>query len=208
MARHAPLIPLAALLCAFAAGCGSDDSESAARAKPASAAAAAAVPPNLERFLLQNDEIPGFDRVESPRVDSSVESFAGPTGGADRLRKTGFVSATFQPIVGAKGNGGFTNVVLFKSEAGAREWMAFESSDKAVARQLPGAKVKRFSVSAIPGAHGYTARDQHKNRFGHIYWTQGRCMMIIGDEGKGPFVEPLMTGAKAIYERTGGKCPE
>ena len=43
---------------------------------------------------------------------------------------------------------------------------------------------------------------------GHVYWTQGRCMMLIGLEVEGPRVERLSAGAKAIYERTGGTCPD
>jgi hypothetical protein len=32
-------------------------------------------------------------------------------------------------------------------------------------------------------------------------------MMLIGLEVEGPRVERLSAGAKAIYERTGGTCP-
>jgi len=33
-------------------------------------------------------------------------------------------------------------------------------------------------------------------------------MMTIAIEVEGPRVEPLSAGAQAIYERTGGTCPD
>jgi hypothetical protein len=39
------------------------------------------------------------------------------------------------------------------------------------------------------------------------YWVQGRCEMVLGNEGEGDFVKPLSIGAKAIYDRTKGVCP-
>jgi hypothetical protein len=37
--------------------------------------------------------------------------------------------------------------------------------------------------------------------------VQGRCEMVLGNEGEGDFVKPLSIGAKAIYDRTKGVCP-
>ena len=42
---------------------------------------------------------------------------------------------------------------------------------------------------------------------GNLWWVQGRCMLVLGNQGPGPFAGPLSTGARAIYERTGGHCP-
>ena len=47
----------------------------------------------------------------------------------------------------------------------------------------------------------------HGNSIGHVFWVQGRCMLVIGNEGDGPFVKPLSIGAKDIYKRTNGTCP-
>ena len=105
-------------------------------------------------------------------------------------------------------SGGVSSVLLFETEAGARDWMAYETSDEAIRHQIPGAKIKRFQVLDVPGAHGWTGPDLHGNAIGHVYWTQGRCMMLIGLEVEGPRVERLSAGAKAIYERTGGTCPD
>jgi hypothetical protein len=86
--------------------------------------------------------------------------------------------------------------------------MAYETSREAVLHQIPDTKIKRFEVLDVPGAHGWTGTDLHDNAIGHVYWTQGRCMMLIGLEVEGPRVERLSAGAKAIYERTGGRCPD
>ena len=32
-------------------------------------------------------------------------------------------------------------------------------------------------------------------------------MLVLGNQGPGPFAGPLSTGARAIYERTNGQCP-
>jgi hypothetical protein len=34
----------------------------------------------------------------------------------------------------------------FETESGARDWMAYETSDEAIRHQIPGAKIKRFQV--------------------------------------------------------------
>jgi len=55
----------------------------------------------------------------------------------------------------------------------------------------------------VPGHAG-----MHGNAIGHVYWTQGSCMMLIGLEARGPRVELLSAGVVAIHERTGGTCPD
>ena len=166
---------------------------------------------NLERFLLRDGEEPGFKRIAAPRTDTGVEAFVQggdvPDDEAQRLRRAGFIAFTFQPVVVDGGNAGVTNVHLFETARGARDWMAWETSDEGIQRQIPDTKIHRFAVSGIPGARGWTGTDLHGNRIGTVYWVQGRCMMVIGNEGEGDFVKPLSTGATAIYERTKGRCP-
>lgn len=163
-------------------------------------------PPNLDQYLLQVDEVPNLRPMSSPQTDSG-EPFDLPEDGAERLRRSGYISTTYQPAEGIR-SGGVSSVLLFETEAGARDWMAYETSDSAIQHQTPGAKIKRFRVPDVPGAHGYTGPDLHGNAIGHVYWTQGRCMMLIGLEVEGPRVKRLSAGAKAIYERTGGTCPD
>ena len=202
MARPTSLQPLAWLLCALLVGCGSDSEP--ATGKPDAAKTTAA--PNLERSLLQDGEFPGLTPFQSPRTDTG-DPFDLPEGGAERLEDSGYISTTFQPAEGDN-SGGVSSVLLFETEAGARDWMAYETSDEALQHQIPGVKIERFEVPEVPGAHGWTGPDLHGNSIGHVYWTQGRCMMLIGLEVEGPRVERPSAGAKAVYERTGGTCPE
>jgi hypothetical protein len=166
---------------------------------------------DLKPFLLQDGEEPGFKRIAAPQTETGVQAFVQggdvPDAAAQRLRRAGFLSFTFQPIVVDGGNAGVTNVHLFKTAQGARYWMEWETSDKGIHGQIPNTQIDRFTVSAIPGARGWTGTDLHGNRIGHVYWVQGRCMMVIGNEGEGDFVKPLSTGATAIYKRTKGVCP-
>jgi hypothetical protein len=207
MVRRASVSALAGLACALAVGCGDE-------AKPTSKPAKAKSPPakvSLERFLLKEGEEPGFKPIDAPRTDTGVEAFVQggdtPDDAAQRLRRDGFIAFTFQPVVVDGGNAGVTNVVLFESAQGARDWMGWETSDEGIHGQIPDTKIHRFTLGDIPGANGWTGTDLHGNRIGQVYWVQGRCMILIANEGEGDFVKPLSTGAKAIYERTNGACP-
>ena len=168
--------------------------------------ATSSTPPDLDQYLLQADEVPGLAPLSSPQTDSG-EPFDLSKDGAEQLRSSGYISTTYQPAEGDR-SAGVSSVMLFESEAGARDWMVYETSDEAIQHQIPGAKIKRFQVPEVPGANGWTGPDLHGNAIGQVYWTQGRCMMLIGLEVEGPRVERLSTGATAIYERTGGTCPD
>lgn len=164
---------------------------------------------NVERFLMQAGEEPGFKAVEAPRTDYGAQSLAGGFAADDveRLRRAGFISITFQPLSGDHGSAGVSTVRLFETAEGARDWLEYETSDEGIDSMVPGAKPKRFTVPGIPGARGWTGRDRHDNRIGHVFWVQGRCELLLGNEGRGDFVKPLSIGAKAIYDRTKGVCP-
>ena len=125
----------------------------------------------------------------------------------ERLRRAGFISITFQPLNGDDGNSGVTTVLLFKTAEGARDWLEYETSDEGIDSMVPGAKPKRFTVPGVPGARGWTGGDRRDHPIGHVFWVQGRCEMVLGNEGEGDFVKPLSIGAKAIYDRTKGVCP-
>lgn len=202
MAGRTCLTAIAALLGTLAVGCGGDPEQATSTAD----AVRTPGPPDLERYLLHEDELMDLAPFLSPQTDSG-EPFPLPDEGAERLRRSGYVSTTYQPAEGSR-SAGVSSVLLFETEAGARDWMAYETSDAAIQHQIPGAKIKRFQVSEVPGAHGWTGPDRHGNAIGNIYWTQGRCMLLIALEVEGPRVEPLSAGAKAIYERTGGTCPD
>ena len=172
-----------------------------ARAQPAKV--------NVERFLMQAGEEPGFDPIDEPRTDHGVQSLAGGFSAdeVERLRRAGFISITFQPLSADDHNAGVTTVLLFKTAEGARDWLEYETSDEGIESAVPGAKPKRFTVRGVPGARGWTGRDRHGNPIGHVFWVQGRCEMVLGNEGEGDFVKPLSIGAKAMYDRAKGVCP-
>ncbi|MCA1837575.1 MAG: hypothetical protein LC674_01995 [Actinobacteria bacterium] len=123
---------------------------------------------------------------------------------ARRLRGEGFISLTFAPIRGPR-TAGVTNVALFATVEGARHNLAREVSPDAIRTMVPrGARIRRFTVPSVPGARGFTVS---KPQVGNVFWVQGRCVLGLGNQGPGPFVGPLSTGARAIYERTNGECP-
>jgi hypothetical protein len=202
MAGRSRRIALAALLGTLAVGCGGDPEQATSTADTPKTPG----PPDLEQYLLHEDELMDLAPVVSPQTDSG-EPFPLPDEGAERLRRSGYISTTYQPAEGER-SAGVSSVLLFETEAGARDWMAYETSDAAIQHQIPDAKIKRFQVSDVPGALGWTGPDRHGNAIGNVYWTQGRCMLLIALEVEGPRVGPLSAAAEAVYDRTGGTCPE
>ena len=203
MAPRTSRSALATLLGVLIVGCGGGDSDPTTRTTDAAATGA---PLNLDQYVLQADEGPSLEPMVSPQTDSG-QPFELSKEGAERLQRSGYISNTYQPAQGDSG-AGVSSVLLFETEAGARDWMAYETSDEALRHQIPDGRFKRFDVPEVPGANGWTGPDLHGNAIGQVYWTQGRCMLTIGLETLGPRVEPLSAGAKAIYERTGGTCPD
>jgi len=193
-------------------GCGSDDpapatSDDRASAPPTSATPTASSPPaTLDQYLLQVDEGPGLEPMSSPQTDSG-DPFPLPEGGAEVLERSGYLSTTFQAGQGDS-IAGVSSVLLFETEAGARDWMTYETSTEVLRHQIPDGRFTWFRIPGVPGATGWTGPDLHGNAIGNAYWTQGRCMMLISVETGGPRVEPLTAGVRAIYERTGGTCPD
>ncbi|KRF28733.1 hypothetical protein ASG94_21105 [Nocardioides sp. Soil805] len=166
----------------------------------------AAAPPNVDQYLLQVDEGPRLEPMSSPQTDSG-EPFPLPERGAEVLERSGYISTTYQTGQ-SDSSAGVSSVLLFETEAGARDWMTYETSTEALRHQIPNGKFKRFQVPDVPGATRWTGPDLHGNAIGNVYWAQGRCMLLISLETDGPRVEPLAAGAKAVYERTGGTCPD
>lgn len=203
MAPRTTRSALVGLIGVLIVGCGGDPD----RATTAQDAATTVAPPGLDEYLLHVDEVPGLEPMSSPQTHSG-EPFDLPAGGAERLRRSGYLSTTSQIAEGDR-SGGVSSVLLFETEAGARDWMVYETSDRVIPDQfLPGATIKPFRVPDVPGARGFTGPDLHGNAIGHVYWTQGRCMLLIGIEVEGRRVERLSTGVQAIYERTDGTCPD
>jgi hypothetical protein len=120
-----------------------------------------------------------------------------------RLRSEGFISFTSQPIRGPR-TAGVTNVALYETAEGAKHSLAHELRPDVIRALGPVENLRYFAVPGIPGARGWTASEPH---VGNLWWVQGRCVLVLGNQGPGPFAGPLSKGARAIYERTNGQCP-
>jgi hypothetical protein len=206
-------VALAALVIGLAACGGDDGDENTAQAAANGTPRSGDWDP--DRFLMQDGEEPGFRQGAAPgATPSSGETITGvrafveemqlPPADARRLRDEGFISFAVQPIRGPRETAGITNVALFATAEGAQHNMAHELRTDVIRAFGPVAHLRRFTVPGIPGARGWTASEP---QVGNLWWVQGRCVLVLGNQGPGPFVGPLSTGARAIYERTGGKCP-
>ena len=210
-AKHAAAA-LAAVVIGLAA-CGGDDGDETT-VPEAAAVAARSGAENLNRFLMQKDEEPGFRPGAAPGASpqsgetiTGVEAFVRDMGlapaDAERLRREGFISFTVQPIRGPR-TAGVTNAALYETAEGAQQSLAYELRPEVVRRFQPVENLRWFKVPGVPGARGWTASEPH---VGNVLWVQGRCMLVLGNQGPGPFAGPLSTGARAIFERTNGECP-
>ena len=140
-------------------GCGGESDRAASTTDVATTAA----PPDLTRYLLEADEVPGLKPMSSPQTDSGPPFNPLPEDGAELLeRRSGYVSTTYQPAQGER-IGGISSVVLFEAVAGARDWMTYETSDEALRAQMPSRRSSgsRFPTSLAPTDRGrdpsYTA---------------------------------------------------
>jgi hypothetical protein len=169
---------------------------------------------DLDRFLMRKDEEPGFRRGALPGAEprsggtitgvrAYVKDMHLAPADARRLRSEGFISFTVQPIRGPR-TAGVTNVALYATAEGAQHSLAHELRTDVIRAFGPVANLRRFTVAGVRGARGWTASKPH---VGNVLWVQGRCMLVLGNQGPGPFAGPLSTGARAIYERTNGECP-
>lgn len=164
----------------------------------------------VDRFLMRNGEQPGFrpdgDALTVVGVNAIANHWRLAPAAAQQLRDRGFISFTTRRTVGGDA-AGVNEVLLFRTAEGARDQMAYDLRASTIHATLPETKIRRFTVRDVAGARGWTGSDLHGNPIGTVHWVQGRCMLLLVSEGDLPFVEVLSTGARAIYERTGGDCP-
>jgi hypothetical protein len=201
------------------AACGGDDGDETTTREAADRSSRAEAR-DLGRFLMRKDEEPGFrpgalpDAAPRSRgtvtgVDAYVKDMGLGPADARRLRREGFISFTFQPIRGPR-TAGISNVALFATATGAKQNLGREVRPSAIRASGPVANLRYFTVTGIPGSRGWTASipgESPSHAVGNVYWVQGRCVLVLGNQGPGPFVGPLSKGAQAIYERTNGECP-
>jgi hypothetical protein len=195
------------------AACGGTDGDEPAAPVAANGNARAGVE-DLDRFLMRKDEEPGFrpgarpDQAPRSRgtitgVTAFVNDMHLAQADARRLRSEGFISFMSQPIRGPRA-AGVTNVALYESAEGAKHSLGHELRPNVIRALGPVENLRYFAVPGVPGARGWTASQPH---VGNVQWVQGRCMLVLGNQGPGPFAGPLSKGARAIYERTNGQCP-
>ena len=198
---------LVAALVLSGSACGGDDEPAVPEAANGKALSGAR---DVHRFLMRNGEQPGFrpdgDAFTVVGVNAIADYWRLPPAAAQQLRDRGFISFTTRRTVG-RDAGGVNEVLLFRSPEGAQDQMAYDLRASTIHATLPQTKIRRFRVRDVPGARGWTGSDLHGNPIGTVHWVQGRCMLLLVSEGDLPFVEVLSTGARAIYERTGGDCP-
>src|SRR3954452_22784547 len=210
--RKFGVVALATLVIGLAA-CGGDGGDETAAHEAANVNAGTGAQ-DLDRFLMRKDEEPGFRRGALPEalprsggtitgVKAFVEDMHLAPPDARRLRSEGFISYAFEPIRGPR-TAGITNVALYSTAEGAKHSLAHELRTDVIRAFGPVANLRRFTVPGIPGARGWTAS---KPRVGNLWWVQGRCVVVLGNQAPGPLAGPLSTGARAIYERTNGDCP-
>jgi hypothetical protein len=193
--------------------CGADDGDESTAPEAANGNARAAAQ-DLDRFLMRKDEEPGFrpgarpDQAPRSRgtitgVNAFVNDMHLAPADARRLRSEGFISFMSQPIRGPR-TAGVTNVALYETAEGAKHSLAHELRPDVIRAVGPVENLRYFAVPGVPGARGWTASKPH---VGNVQWVQGRCMLVLGNQGPGPFAGPLSKGARAIYKRTNGQCP-
>ena len=141
-------IALAGLLGVLLVGCEgeSERATSTPDAAPTTTDAATSLTPtNLEQYLLQVDEVPGLEPMATPQTDSGSRSIYPRTGSsgfgavATSRRPTSPPKATAAPASAAS--------CCSTTEAGARDWMAYETSGEAIRHQIPGGEDR-----AVPGS--------------------------------------------------------
>ncbi len=140
----------------LAVGCGAESDPTTSTPDAAttstSDAAATAAPPKVDQYLLQADEGPGLEPMSSPQTDSE-EPFPLPEGGAEKLQRSGYISTTYQTGQGDS-IAGVSSVLLFETEAGARDWMTYETSAEVLRQQIPDGKIRAVPGSRRPGRKG------------------------------------------------------
>jgi hypothetical protein len=157
----------------------------------------------LSAYLVQGQEetgLPPTGQATNYPTAPQWTSNGVPNGDAEakRLAQEGFREATSVQTGSTKGHGVSWAMQLGSASAAAREQAAelheFSSS-------APGAT--RFTVAGVPGAKGWGQPNMNAN----ILFTEGRCLMLVGDElASGTDNKPpVVAAARAVWARTHGK---
>jgi hypothetical protein len=164
---------------------------------------------DMDRFLVGADEAPGLMPSGEPLALSSlralVEEFGAPEAEERRLRAHGFQLLVTQMLVGHSDAAGISGVDLFASADGATRELEYLLSNKEGDAPAGIENFEPFDVPGVPTATGWTFDKPGGHKAAEVHWTQGRCLLSLGMEPAS--IDQLRTGVRALYERTGGRCP-
>jgi hypothetical protein len=211
-------VGMLAVVALVVAGCGADgDDESAssttrgdftttgsAQESPAPTDAA-----DMDRFVVRADEALGLSPSGEPlallSLSALVEEFGAPAAEERRLRDHGFQLLVTQMLVGSSDAAGISSVDLFASADGAASELEYLLSNKEEDAPAGIENFERFDVPGVPSATGWTFDKPGGHQAADVHWTQGRCLLTLGMEPAS--IDQLRAGVRALYERTGGRCP-
>jgi hypothetical protein len=174
---------------------------------------------SLTSFVVRTGEETGFKPEAPPAVYSSIAAFVhGEHDTAQEARKDsarlaaeGFHGAAIEYTIlthSSAAGAGLSSVVELGSPAAAARELAHDVLSD-IAAQGKRARIRRFTVSGVPGAVGFTATEaRHPGGAANVSFSEGNCVLLVGDSlSKGDLAGPVKAGTLAIYRRTNGDCP-
>jgi hypothetical protein len=189
------------ILALVLAACGGGSKQSPATT-PTTSTSPAAGPSPLAVYLLRSGE--GGFTVSTPIDQTTVAEWVSvsQSTAADgrRVRGEGFREALEQPTSTTSGGGGLDFVLELGSAAAAGREEAVElKEDVAEQGHVP---VTHFRVSGIPGSDGIAASGGKRGTAANVLFTEGRCLLLVGNGAAGGSKADVVAGALAIYRRS------
>lgn len=152
--------------------------------------------------VLQFGDLEGFWSVTCPVAVTSASEWSMHSSSAAKLSSNGFMNGLREPLrTSGSAVQGSSVVAQFSSPAGARRESELELEK---ARALGGAYAT-FTVSSIPGSHGYSLPDGRTSHIA-IAFTAGRFQYFVEITGAdrsqtAALRARLTTAARALYRR-------
>jgi hypothetical protein len=182
----------------------------------APAFAAAAIPP--ASLVLAPSELPGFAGAKIKlRSGTSASSYAKVVleekprevrKEVVTLKRERFREGVQELLTSGQGEALSLALVFASARAAQKEFKARRSEAvKAQGR----AKVKRFTVAAIPGSFGFSASEPgHPYAAANVLFATGRCYFLVGNSLRNETPEQATTapiaGATVLYQRVSSLC--
>jgi hypothetical protein len=116
-----------------------------------------------------------------------------------RLRQEGFREVISVQTGASSAQGVSWAMELASASAVARE-QAAELKEFAYGPDAP-TKATRFSVLGVASAEGWAFPGADAN----VLFTEGRCLLLVGDQLSGSVKPPVIAATRAIWARTHGK---